>query len=468
MSTNILHTKSTHTATRNACKLCSPLGASLAYKGIEGCVPLIHGSQGCATYIRRYLISHYREPLDIASSSFSEESAVFGGQKNLKIAFNNIISQYHPSMIGICTTCLSETIGEDVGRIISEYKNEHKGEPLPYFVHSSTPSYQGSHADGFHETVKSIVEQLAKKTENTSAVNLFPGFVSPADLRHLKDIVSDFGIQYTMIPDYSESVDNPNWKEYKRIPDGGTPVGKIIDSANALASIEFGYIFNKGSMTGRIRNTSSKAETAGELLENKFGVLNHPTGLPIGIRETDKFFNLLEKISGKSTPEKYRKERGRLIDAYVDGHKIMFGKRSIVYGEEDLVIALSKFLTETGIEVVLAVTGGNSGKLKEILEKTIENKQNICVVADNMDFEDISDIAENIGADLMIGNSKGYYIARKLKIPLVRAGFPIHDRFGAQRLNHIGYYGTQQLFDRIANAILEVKQEDSSVGYKYL
>ena len=46
------------TSTRNACKLCTPLGACLAFRGVEGCIPFLHGSQGCSTYIRRYLISH--------------------------------------------------------------------------------------------------------------------------------------------------------------------------------------------------------------------------------------------------------------------------------------------------------------------------------------------------------------------------------------------------------------------------
>jgi nitrogenase molybdenum-iron protein NifN len=40
-------------STQNACKLCAPLGACIALRGIEGCIPLIHGSQGCSTYIRR-------------------------------------------------------------------------------------------------------------------------------------------------------------------------------------------------------------------------------------------------------------------------------------------------------------------------------------------------------------------------------------------------------------------------------
>jgi nitrogenase molybdenum-iron protein NifN len=68
----------------------------------------------------------------------------------------------------------------------------------------------------------------------------------------------------------------------------------------------------------------------------------------------------------------------------------------------------------------------------------------------------------------MIGNSKGYYIARKRNIPLVRTGFPIHDRIGAAHARTLGYEGTCLLFEQIVNAILEDKQRKSPVGYKYM
>ncbi len=68
-----------YVSTTNACKLCKPLGACLAFRGMEGAVPFLHGSQGCATYMRRYIISHFREPMDIASSSLGEKQAVYGG-----------------------------------------------------------------------------------------------------------------------------------------------------------------------------------------------------------------------------------------------------------------------------------------------------------------------------------------------------------------------------------------------------
>ena len=72
--------KDNFSATQNACNLCAPLGAALVFKGIANAVPLLHGSQGCSTYIRRYMISHFKEPLDIACSNFAEDTAEVGRQ----------------------------------------------------------------------------------------------------------------------------------------------------------------------------------------------------------------------------------------------------------------------------------------------------------------------------------------------------------------------------------------------------
>src|SRR5512140_2027040 len=103
-----------YVSTTNACKLCKPLGACLAFRGVAGAVPFLHGSQGCATYMRRYIISHFKEPMDIAASNFSETTAIFGGGDNLRVGLRNVTQQYHPALIGVATTCLCETIGEDV------------------------------------------------------------------------------------------------------------------------------------------------------------------------------------------------------------------------------------------------------------------------------------------------------------------------------------------------------------------
>ena len=439
----------------------------MVFKGIKGCLPMLHGSQGCATYIRRYMISHFKEPVDIASSNFSEESTIFGGNKNFCAGIDNIISQYNPLVIGIASTCLSETIGENVPGLINEYQSLHKDEKLPAFVYASTPSYQGSHVDGFQEAVAATIVALSQSQKRGEHINIFSGFISPEDIRHLKDILVDFGIDYVLFPDYSDSLDNPHWGEYQLIPEGGTSLEDIARTGSAQASIEFGYVFSKGSLNGRIKN-SKTVFTAAEWLENTHQVTRYSMGLPIGIGETDVFFKTLEKLTGKPTPEKHLRERGRLVDSYIDAHKYVFGKRAIVYGEEDFVLGLVSFLEEIGIETVLVSSGGDSGILQNELKKVIGEKANSITVLNGADFETIKDMMDDLQPDLLIGNSKGYYISREYKIPLVRVGFPIHDRVGAQRIQHLGYKGTQQLFDRITNALIEYKQENSLVGYKYI
>lgn len=453
------------TTTRNACKVCSPLGASIAFKGLKGCVPLIHGSQGCATYIRRYLISHYKEPVDIASSNFNEDSTIFGGQKNFNTGIDNIINQYNPQVIAIASTCLSETIGEDVQAFIRSYKKMNAEKKLPYFVYASTPSYQGTHMDGFHEAVAAVVKQFAEKKNKGTHVNLFPGFVSTEDIRHLQEIMNDFETETIICSDYSQTLDNTNWKEYQRIPPGGVTVQRIKQMGDAVASIEFGHILNLGSVIGRAKQ-SSLNPTGAKYLKDTFDIEHFRLTMPIGVKSTDEFFEVLEKISNKKIPEKYEMERGRLLDAYIDGHKYVFGKKAILYGEEDFVAAMIRFLDEIGVDTVLCATGGESGKIEKLIKEQI-NKENL-LIKQGLDFEEIAELSRDLSPDLFIGSSRGYYIARELDLPIVRVGFPIHDRMGGQRIQHLGYKGTQQLFDKIVNALIEYKQEKSPVGYKYI
>ncbi len=115
---------------------------------------------------------------------------------------------------------------------------------------------------------------------------------------------------------------------------------------------------------------------------------------------------------------------------------------------------------------MLAATGGQSGRLAAELA-AVNPGRNIPVV-DDSDFEAIEAAAAELRPDLLIGHSKGYATSRRLDIPLVRVGLPIHDRVGAQRLHHLGYRGTQELFDRIINTLIQVRQDESEVGYSYM
>jgi nitrogenase molybdenum-iron protein NifN len=404
------------------------------------------------------MISHFKEPIDIACSNFAEETTVFGGRENLRVGLENVIRQYSPRVIGIATTCLAETIGEDVAFHLREIRAGHSG-PLPEIVHVSTPSYAGTHAEGFHAAIRAIVDAFAqgpeKGTGPNQAVNLLPGIVSPADLRYLKSIMHDFGIEPIVLADYSDTLDGPTWAEYERIPKGGTPIESIRRMGSARATIEFGA-------------TADSAKTAGALLQERFGVPHHCLPPPIGVAQTDQFFELLETLAGRPTPAAHDEERGRLIDAYVDSHKHIFGKRAVVYGEPDLVVGLASLLAEVGITPVLCGSGATTGRLQERILGAEPDLERETTVLEGIDFAEMEERAAAMHPDLVIGNSKGFALSRKLDVPLVRVGFPIHDRVDGPRLLHVGYRGAQQLFDRIANTVIERAQESSPVGYSYM
>jgi len=444
-------------STTNACKLCTPLGATLAFKGVEGAVPFLHGSQGCATYMRRYIISHFREPMDIASSALGEKNAIYGGGPNLKKGLLNAMQKYGAGVIGVATTCLTETIGDDVARLLTEFREEFKDLPLAELVHVSTPSYSGTHMDGFHGAVKALADQLCvEKTAQSSRVNLFPGMVSPADIRHLKEICRGFGAEPILLPDYSETLDGPALLEYENLPSGGTPLADIRAMSGSRASIELGRAI-------------SAQDSAGTSLRDRFGVPLFRLGLPLGIRETDSLFEALKGITGKETPRELALERGRYVDALVDGHKYVSGMKAVVYGEEDLVIGLTSFLAEIGVKPVLVATGARNRNLAAHIEAACGSVlREMPVVREGADFFDIVEEARTLAPDLLVGHSKGQRAARDWDIPLLRVGFPIHDRFGGQRLLHLGYRGAQALFDRLVNLVLEKKQNDSDIGYGYL
>ncbi|MDR2747799.1 MAG: nitrogenase [Treponema sp.] len=456
-------------SSRNACKLCAPLGACLALRGIEGCIPLIHGSQGCSTYIRRYGISHFREPIDIASSNFTESAAIFGGMENLFTALDNVSRSYKPQAIGVTSTCLSETMGEDVGRYLRQYETERAAGQRntaglsPAVFYAATPSYRGTHMDGFHEAIKAAVSAIAGEGAADAPaaekrLNLISGFVSAEDIRELHTILGAFGLPCTLLPDYSESLDGGTWETYQKLPGGGTKIEDIKKMNSAAETLYLG-------------KAVSPDQNAGLWLEKNYGVPLTQTDLPVGIKNSDLLFETLARVSGREIPGEFVKQRSRVIDAYIDGHKYCNGKRAILYGEEDFVIALASFLDEIGMVPVIAATGapdaGKAGFRERMTEALINTRRDIEILEDT-DFVTILEKARPLDCDLVIGHSKGLFLSRELGIPLARCGFPIHDRIGGQRILHLGYRGALNLFDLLCNTLMGAKQDKVSKGYTYI
>ncbi|MCK4938371.1 MAG: nitrogenase associated protein N [Methanosarcinales archaeon] len=441
--------------TVNPCVMCQPMGSVLAFKGVENSMVLMHGSQGCSTYMRLHLAHHFREPVDIASSSLSERGAVYGGSENLKKGLHNVIDRYHPSVIGVATTCMAETIGDDVPNIIQEFKEENGiGDDISkdiQIIPVSTPSYSDSHVNGYIKALDAIVRHLTRDTGESipnGKVNIIPTeHLSPADIRELKQIATDMPEQCILLPDISDTFDAPIQDDFPKIALGGTSISDIADMVNSSASLGLGSIMNNPPV---------------DYLAEKHGVPGITVPLPIGLKQTDLFFDALSRISGSTVPDKYVNERGRLIDAMVDVHKYLYGVRVALYGDPEKVRGMVSLMLEVGMHPVLMVSGSKSPDFKRTVESMIKEARPDCdtIVLDGVDFDTFNDAIRSTRPDLLVGDSNGKYISKAEGIPLVRVGLPIHDRVGAQRLLMVGYRGAMELIDRITNTIFEAKEKE--------
>ncbi len=427
--------------------MCMPLGAVMAFKGIENSMFVLHGSQGCSTYIRRHMSSHFNEPIDVASSSLNEEGTVYGGASNLKKGLANVIKLYDPDVIGVATTCLAETIGEDIKRIVQEFYTEEESKrevniDKVKIVPISTPGYGGTNSEGYNAALLSIVKELCTDSKANNKVNVVTCSMNPGDIRNVKKMLESFGIDYILLPDVSNTLDAPYEKEYRRIPKGGTKVSDIVKMGGAAATIEIGL-------------TVSEEASVGELLKKKFDIPLYKCAMPVGISSTDAFLEILEKISGKEVPKDLKEQRGRLVDGMIDSHKFNAEGRAVIFGEPELSYAMGMLCMENGIKPVLISTGAENKKLKELIGKAC-NGENPTVL-DDTNFDTIRDYAVKLNANILLGNSDGKVITEKEGIPLVRVGFPVHDRVGGQRKVITGYNGSLELLDNITNTLLEVK-----------
>ncbi len=428
--------------TINPAKTCQPIGAMYAALGMHGCLPHSHGSQGCCAYHRSTLTRHYKEPVMASTSSFTEGASVFGGQANLLTAIENIFSVYEPDIIAVHSTCLSETIGDDLGQIVGKARDEGKIPLGKHVIYASTPSYVGSHVTGYANMLEAVVKYFSEKTdERKRQVNLLSGWVEPADMRELKRLAALLKIRTVLLPDTSDVLDSPMTGTYHMYPKGGTTIPDMVSMGDSMRSIGLGEWATR---------------QAAVMLDNKCKVPFDIVDIPVGLRATDRFIQALAKAGKVSIPDSVSDERGRLMDLITDMHQYFYGKRVAVYGDPDNIIPLVEFLVDIDMKPVYIVTG-TPGKnfekrMQEILSERIPEAK--FKNGPQADMFLMHQWIKQEPVDLIIGNTYGKYISRDEGIPFVRMGFPILDRIGHSYFPTIGYMGGIRILEKILDAIM--------------
>jgi nitrogenase molybdenum-cofactor synthesis protein NifE len=421
-------------------KHSASIGAAIAFQGIDGALPILHGAQGC-TFLGKVLITkHYREPIALATSKLFVEDVVMGSEDRLAEAVQEIIDKNNPSIIGILTTGLTEVKGDDVQAVVARVKGQRAphagqaGQAGDRIIHVPTPDYEGGLETGYARAVEEVLRIAECGTPPIKAISgklradarqinvLVGSHLTPADVNELREIIESFGLEPIILPDLS-ALDGSR-QHFGPLASGGTTADEIKAMGNSQITLALGISMEPGA----------------KLLQQTCGVAYKVFESIAGLSDTDALLETLSQVSKRPVPKKYERARQALIDTMRDAHMYYGNKNACVALEPDFAVQTSKWLTEMGMRIELAVI------------PTLSD------AADRICAEDtrISGLFSISGAfDLLISNSHGELTATKLGSAFYPMGFPVYKTLGYTSKVMIGYQGTQTMVHEVANLLMK-------------
>jgi nitrogenase molybdenum-iron protein NifN len=424
----------------NPLKVSQPVGASLAFLGINRAVPMLHGSQGCTAFGKVFFVRHFREPIPLQTTAMDQVSTVMNADDNVIQGLATIAEKSQPALIGLPTTGLSETQGTDIHGLVHQFRSKHPEFDSIPVIAVNTPDFTGCMESGYALAVKAMIDVLVPQStcvgKRKKQVNVLAGsLLTPGDLEHIKELIEAFGLRPVLLPDLSDSLDGHlTDQESSPLTVGGTPVGEIRTLGEAAATLVIGASLNP----------------AADLLKSRSGVPDYRFDTLMGIAAVDAFIAALAQISGQTVPDKIERQRAQLQDAMVDTHFMLGFARVAIAGDPDLLFALADLVAGMGCEVTAAVAPAKAAILEKV--PAVQVKLG--------DLEDLEQAARDNGVDLVICNSHAGETAKRLGVPLLRAGFPQYDLIGGYQKLWVGYRGTRQALFDLANLIVEHGHHD--------
>jgi nitrogenase molybdenum-iron protein NifN len=425
----------------NPLKSSTPLGAALAFLGIEGAVPLFHGSQGCTSFALVLSVRHFKEAIPLQTTAMDEAATVLGGADNLEEAIMVLKTRMKPAFIGVASTALVETRGEDfAGELATIQKKRATELQGTTVVFASTPDFKGALEDGWAKATTAIVEAVVVApgprivAPAVPRLNVLPGVhQTPADLDELAETIRGFGLEPMFLPDVSGSLDGHVPDAYVGTSMGGALLADVARMGEAIHTIAIG----------------EHMRAPAEALARRTGVETTVLSTLTGLEPSDNLVTLLQELSGRPAGPRLRRQRSQLVDAMLDAHFHFGGKRVAIGADPDLLYSLARLFSGLGAHVCVAIASTDASPLLQQLP---------CDVLVG-DLADLEEGAAGAKVDLLVTHSHGRQAAERLGVPLFRVGFPTFDRLGAQHRCSVGYAGTRELVYELANLFMAQMHE---------
>ncbi len=388
---------------QRACVFC---GSRVVLYPIADALHLIHGPIGCAAYtwdIRGALSSGPELHRLSFSTDLSEMDIIYGGEKKLETALNELIDRYKPRAAFVYSTCIVGIIGDDVESICKKVGRK-KGIPvLP--VHSE--GFKGTKKDGYkaacHALFK-LTNREASEGVSKYSINILGEFNIGGEAWIIKDYYKRMGVEVVSVMTGDGRID-----EIGRSHGASLNVVQCSGSMTHLAKMmeeEYGIPYIRVSYFG-IEDMSS------------------------ALYDVASFFNSKPEIMTK-TRELVRDEIKNIYPELTRMRRDLEGKKAALYvGGAFKAFSLIKALRHLGMNVVLAGSQTGDTEDYELLKEMCDEGT---VILDDANPLELSKYVIEKDADLLIGGVKERPIAYKLGL-----GFCDHNH--ERKIPLAGYSG---------------------------
>lgn len=372
---------------------CQQINSMAALMSLEDAVFISHSPQGClgcsimATDMFRVGQAHrgiknIRNPRIIVTN-IDQKSVVFGGEEKLRESVKKAVERYNPKLIFIYASCASGIIGDDIDAIAADLQKEYDAVIVPIHCEGFKSKICASGFDAAFLAINEYILKHEKLPKEKGLINLFaPTTISYADQKEMERMLSLIGATVNYIPFYS------SLEKIKKIP-------------AAEASTSICKVF---------------ADEFMKTLWEDYDIPYSHTVMPIGIRNTDKWYRGIAKVIGKEkeVEEIIEKEHKRIEPLVAKLKSRLEGKRVFICGGTGRSFAAAALIDDFGMKLV----GLETPTYDEDAQVDIEylngiHKDFVLDIANMQPFEQVN-LVKKLKPDAFIGVPEW---AAKLGIP---------------------------------------------------
>ena len=311
---------------------CQQINSLAALMSLEDSVFISHSPQGCVgcaiMAIDMYRVGQIHRGIRnvknprLIVTNLDQKSVVFGGEKKLRESVKKAVDRYHPKLTFVFASCASGIIGDDIEAICGDLQNEYPETLIiPIHCEGFKSKICASGFDAAFISINKYILKHQKVEKEAGLINLFaPTTVSYADQKEMERMLQLLGAKVNYIPFYS------SLEKIRKIP-------------AAEASTSICKVF---------------ADEFMKTLYEDYDIPYSHTVMPIGIRNTDKWYRGIAKVIGKEkeVEEIIQKEHARIEPLVKKLRDRLSGKRVFICGGTGRSFAAAALIDDFGMKLV--------------------------------------------------------------------------------------------------------------------